>query len=327
MTGRAYGIAMLAASLAAASIAGPGLAPAAPKPGSGRAPKTAPPPEFDRDVLELFAADARSKLGPGAPGGKPPAAASNGGAATSADVGSAGGGGFAWSKLVAPATLEDEIKSLVTPTAEATKTPSTFKGGGNKTARINYSVIAALFGVAAQYDGDVRWKSDAVGLRALYARVAANCKVGTDNSFKEAKSRSDDLSELVRGNKIELPKAEAEAKWLEVTNRAPLMSRMGVEGYNPRLKSWTADKGEFSKNKEAIIKEAQILAAIAHIIQDESYEYADDETYLGLAKQLEDQSVEVAEAAKADDLARAQSAVGQVNQACSACHEGYRSGG
>src|SRR6185369_12192887 len=97
------------------------------------------------------------------------------------------GQGFAWSKLISPGTIEDEVKAQVMSTAAATNTPSEFKGGGNKTARNNYTDLALMFGVIAQYDGDVRWKKDAPGLRALYARVASNCKVGTDNSFKEAK--------------------------------------------------------------------------------------------------------------------------------------------
>ncbi|HTU24904.1 MAG TPA: hypothetical protein VMF30_05880, partial [Pirellulales bacterium] len=33
-----------------------------------------PPPKFDSDVLELFATDARTKIGPGQPGGTAPKA-------------------------------------------------------------------------------------------------------------------------------------------------------------------------------------------------------------------------------------------------------------
>lgn len=231
-----------------------------------------------------------------------------------------------WSKLVSATTIEDAIKGLVAGSAEVTRSPSGFKGGGNKQARQNYSVAAMLFGVIAQYDGDVRWKKDALELRTLYARAAANCKVGTDNSYKEAKMRSDDLAELVAGGKIELPKADAEAKWADVVNRPPLMARMGVEGYSQPLKAWTADRGEFSKNRAQLVKEAELVAVIARVIQDPSFEYGDDETYSEYARELEQQAREIVEAVQADSFQRAQAAAGRLNQACNTCHDGYRGG-
>jgi hypothetical protein len=292
--------------------------------------KTAPPPKFSDDVVATFFKDAREKLGPGQPGGAIPTAPAPGApsAGEDADSGaSVAGGDSAWSKLIAASTIEDEVKAQAGPLAEVTKTPSVFKGGGNHPARVHFTELAMLFGIISQYEGDVRWKKDAGGLREIFRRAGANCKVGTENSYKEAHQRSDDLAQVITGAKTELPKPDPDAKWVEVANRAPLMVRMGKEGYSPRIKAWTSDKGEFSKNRNALLEEAQIVAAIAHLIQDSSYEFADDETYLGYAKELEKQALEIAEAAKAGIFERAQSAAGQLNKACSTCHEGYRSGG
>jgi len=289
---------------------------------------TAPPPKWNDKVVGAFFADARDKLGPGQPGAPaavagPAAPADDGGEAEA----TATGGGFAWSKLISPATIEDLIKAQVAPLEEQTKTPAVFKGGGNHHARVNFSLVAMLFAVIQQFDGDVRWKKDAVGFRAVFGRAGVNCKVGTDNSFKEAKTRSEELAEIVKGSKIEVPKAEPEFKWSELVNRPPLMTRMGKEGYNVAAKTWTSDKGEFTKNKDDLLREAQLLAVIGRVIQHESYEFGDDEDYVNLAKELEQQSIELAEAVKASDLERAQSAAGKINKACSVCHEGYRSGG
>jgi hypothetical protein len=131
----------------------------------------------------------------------------------------------------------------------------------------------------------------------------------------------------VTGGKVELPKPDPDTKWYEVANRPPLMQRMGKEGYDPKIKAWTSDRGEFSKNRNALLEEAQIVAVIAHIIQDPSYDDGDDETYLGYAKKLETQALEIAEAVKGDAFERAQTAAGQLNKTCSTCHEEYRSGG
>ena len=290
--------------------------------------KTAPPPKFTDDVRSTFFDDAREKLGPGQPGGVVASAVPKaGGPGDEGEAASAPSGDAAWSKIIAASTLEDEIKAQTTSLAEVTKTPSVFKGGGNHVARVHYTELAMLFGVVSQYDGDVRWKKDALGLRDIFRRAGVNCKVGTDNSYKEAHQRSDDLAQLITGGKIEMAKPDPDAKWADVANRPPLMQRMGKEGYDPKIKAWTSDKGEFSKNRNALLEEAQIVAVIAHLIQDPSYEFADDSTYLEYAKDLEKQALEIVEAVKGDDLARAQKAAGQLNKACSACHEGYRSGG
>jgi cytochrome c556 len=290
---------------------------------------TAPPPKWTDKVTSAFFSDAREKLGPGQPG---LATVSAGPAAAAGDdpgLADAGPtvGGFAWSKLMSSATVEDLIKAQVAPLEEQTKTPSVFKGGGNHHARVNFSLLAMMFGLVQQFDADVRWKKDAVGLRSMFGRAGVNCKVGTDNSFKEAKTRTEQLAELVKGGKIEVPKVEPEFQWAETVNRPPLMTRMGKEGLNVAAKTWTSDKGEFNKNQAALLKEAELLSVIGHVIQHESYEFADDEGYLNSAKELEQRAIELAEAVRAKEFERAQSAAGKVNKACSACHEGYRSGG
>lgn len=290
--------------------------------------KTAPPPKFKDDEVATFFDDALKHLGPGQPGAVVAAAVPSASGGPSEDAGGgAVAGNAGWSKLIAASTIEDEIKAQAGPLAEKTKTPSEFKSGGNTPARVAFTELALLFGIIAEYDGDVRWKKDAPGLREVYKHAAGNSKTGSDNSYKEAKQRTDDLAQLIGGGKVELPKPDPDAKWADIANRAPLMQRMGKEGYDPKIKAWTSDKGEFSKNRNALLEEAQIVAAIAHVIQDGSYEYGDDEDYLKYAKELEKQALELVEAIKGDSLERAQAAGGQLNKACSTCHEGYRGGG
>jgi hypothetical protein len=289
---------------------------------------TVPPPKFDKAVLDLFSADARDKIGPGKPGGGAPMApgvpASTGGVASpSGDTPAAAGGSYAWSKLISPESLEAEVKSLAKTTVEVVKTPNVFKSGGNKITQTNYTELALLFGVIAEYDGEVRWKKDAPGLKALYGRAGINSKVGTDNSFKEARTRSEDLLELINGGNIDIPKADPDATWQAVANRAPLMRRLKI-AQEERLSPWTGSKGDFTSRKDEVIREAQLMAAIAQVIKHESYEFADDSTYQGFLNDLQKQSVEVAEAAKSGNFDKAQSAMGLAAKACTDCHGGFR---
>jgi hypothetical protein len=202
---------------------------------------------------------------------------------------------------------------------------TSFKGGGYKEARKSFSLLATLFGVIAEYDGPVRWKPQAPGIRDLMARAGFNCKVGTDGSYTEAKLRKSDLEDLVRGGTIKVPGgAEPKAKWGKVSDRPPLMQRM-EQAHQQNLAVWTADAGEFKKNTDQILHEAQLLAMIAEVIQREGYEYSDDATYLGYARQMQAAALGVVEAAKEKNFEGARKATGQIGKACSKCHEGYRS--
>ncbi|OYV85156.1 MAG: hypothetical protein B7Z73_14130, partial [Planctomycetia bacterium 21-64-5] len=225
-------LSLLSACVAALAIIGPAAISMAAKTRSEKKPrtfKTAPPPKFTPEVTATFFDDARQKLGPGQPGGVIAAATPKPGGASDEGDAIAATGDAAWSKLIAASTLEDEVKAQKDSLAEVTKTPSVFKGGGNNVARVHYTELAMLFGVISQFDGEVRWKKDALGLREIFRRAGGNCKVGTDNSYKEAHQRSDDLAQLITGGKIELPKPDPDTKWSDVANRAPLMTRMGKE--------------------------------------------------------------------------------------------------
>jgi hypothetical protein len=289
---------------------------------------TLSPPKFDEKSRQFFFKDAREQLvgerGVAPAAGSTPA---NTPATAASDAGeNSGSGDFAWSALVSASTLEDEIKAQVSDVTTATKSPSEFKGGGYEVTRVSYTYLATLFNVISQYDSDVRFKKDAVGLAAMFSRAGFNSKVGTDNSFKEAKLRGENLKEIIGGGSAELPKAEAGAPWADVVNRSPLMKRMDTSSLQ-RLKPWTADKASFIKNKDAIIREAEVLAMLAHVIQDPSFEYADDETYLEQAINVQKQAQAVIEAAKSDNVDQAQSAVSQINKSCTNCHESFRGGG
>jgi cytochrome c556 len=93
------------------------------------------------------------------------------------------------------------------------------------------------------------------------------------------------------------------------------------EGLTPAL----ANAGEFKKNSDKILHEAQILAVLGEVITREGYEFADDDTYLGYARELRDHALEIIDAVKQKNYEAARKAGGQIDKACSSCHEGYRS--
>lgn len=292
--------------------------------------KRALPPKFDDRVRDAFFSDARAMLegarpnfgdrtGPGTTG-----ANTLGGPA---DSGSAptDSGAFAWSKIISADTLQDEIKGLQNEVKDNVKNPSDFKGNLFKRARDDFSILATAFAVIGQYDGDVRWKDQAVTARDLFGRAGMNCKVATDGSFGEAKERADDLATLIRGDTLPAnSNAEPKPNWAKLVNRPPLMHRLDL-AQTGRLAPWTANAAEFNKHLDAVLHEAEIVAMIAQVIQQEGFDYTDDKNYLGFARDMQTQALDIAAAAKSKNYDQARTAAGKLSQACNSCHASFRS--
>jgi len=284
--------------------------------------KEARPPKWSRDVRDTFFEDAREKL----EGPRPDYAAAThlDDLAVVSPAAEGRAGEFAWSKLISADALETEVKRLNQSVAGTVTSPSAFKGGDNEAARRDFSELAVLFAVTAQYDGDARWKDAAAGLRAAFSRAAADAKVGSDDSYREAVARKQDLADLVRGGRPQLPRAEAKvADWSQVAGRSPLMQRLNI-AHQERLTKWLANAATFRRNQSDIAHEAQVVAMLADVIHRESFEYWDDETFAEYAGALRDAATDVSAAAATHNFDQARAAIGRATKACADCHDGYR---
>jgi hypothetical protein len=283
-------------------------------------PKYARPPKFSPEVQKVFSDDPRKEL----QGERPDYERLQSGAAASATAaGGPAGAGFAWSKLIASDTLESEIKRLSSQLDKDITTPTAFKAGGNKLCRRDFSLLAALFAVAGQYDGDARWKEFAPGLRDQFAKAGYNSKAASDGSYNEARERKQQLAELIRGDRPQTPQGEASATWAHVSDRPPLMQRLNI-AQQERLTKWTADATAFKKNQSDVRHEAQLVATIAEIITREGFDYTDDAQYIGFAHDLRQAASDADAAAAKGEYDAARQAVNRAGKACTACHEAFR---
>jgi hypothetical protein len=294
--------------------------------------KRALPPKWDQRTLDKFLTDARQKLegdrpnfGDGAASKSPDGGTGSVSPSPGSNLNPTGPAGeFAWSKLISGDSLTDEIKSYQTALKDEVKNPSQFKGDGFKKARRDFSFLAVAFAVIAEYDGDVRWKAQALAARDLFARAGVNCKVATDQSYNDSKARAEDLAALVRGETLQAPpNLETKTQWPKVSNRPPLMNRLDLAQTN-RLAVWTANQGDFNKNADSIYREAQVVAMIAEVIQRDGYEFTDDNSYKGFAQEMQKHALEIAEAAKSKNFDQARKANGDLAKACSNCHGSFR---
>ena len=287
--------------------------------------RAAPPTQFDRAATGTFFDDAFATL----QGPRPVFSAGvHGPAATGAAVqsGATGpaSGGFRWSTIISEETLTDEVKDRKADVAAAVAKSSDFKGGGYDSAREAFSSIAVAFGVIAAYDQEIRWKKDAATARDLFARVGVNCKVGTDQSLAESKARLGDLESMLEGSSPE-GKADRDEdfRWSQVAARPALMSRLQTG--EELIGAGMASRGDFDRELDRILHDAEIVAVIGEVIQQPDFEYHDDDSYRGYAAAMRDAAVKVGDACRKKDYEAARAAASELKKSCDACHGDYRS--
>jgi len=293
---------------------------------------TAPPPKWDANIREIFFPDARQELGPGAPPSLPlagtpaplPVAPATTASVADAPPVAATASAENWSKLISPETIEDEVKSISQALGDLTQTAGKFKSGGYQEARVQLSVLAALFGIIADYDADVRWKEEAGRMWESIARAGKNSKAGSDTTYQETRARATELADLVRGGAAAAGESKQRDDWSAVADRRPLMTRLET-GQRDRLNPWTSSPQEFERHTPELLHEAELLAALSRIIQAKGYEYGDDDTYQEYARQLETALTRLTEATRASDHAGAQEAAAAASKSCDQCHGDFRS--
>ena len=296
---------------------------------SNRKPDRTKPPQFQTNEFSgVFFSDARSQL-QGSPSlGNPALGANTNNAdpamsdeANTPESEGAPKGSEVWKQLISGQTIEDLVKESKSRVDGVISTPAKFAGGGYGEARREFTLLGSLMGIIAQYPEEIRWKSSAPYARTVFARMAANCKVGTQQVFNEAKLRQQDLQDLLKGSKLS-GNAE-ETSWADTADRGPTMQLLEW-ALRENLAPNTSNEDNFKNNLDEVTKYAELIAAYAQILQQEGMTDADDQTYSQYAVAMLNAAKETIKAVKTKDAELARAAVGKIDQSCSKCHETYR---
>ncbi len=295
------------------------------------AERRAQPPSFAKDAYRgtFFesAAEAirgeRPLVGQGLTGSPRTEATAGGKAAatTPGDEPATADTGF--TKLISPATLEDEVKRVRLEFDGAVSTPAAFKAGDYQKARLHLTTLASLFAVIVEHQGEVRWKKDAAAARDLLARSAANCKSGSLQVFNETKLRRSDLEDLTSGSGLANREAEPQNDWSTIADRVPLM-QYAEQLLDGQLKPSSQNAEAVKADADKLRRAAELMAVVGQILRTEGLTDADDEAYAALCGELSSASQGVSLALDQEDAAAVGRAVGAIQQACNKCHENYR---
>jgi hypothetical protein len=227
-----------------------------------------------------------------------------------------------WDGLISAVSLEDEIKRRKLHYDSLVTQPGPFKSGGYQDARLDLMVMASLFAIISEYDGQVRWKEESAAARDLLARSAFNFNSGTNQIFNEAQARKNDLQDLISGSGLRGRKAEEGNDWATIADRSPLMEY--AESLTDQLSDATNSEDNFKQDPVAVRRPAELLAVLGRILVQEGMDQADDEDYAALSTAMTDASLSVRRGLELDDYDAVSKAIGDVTQSCDNCHAEYR---
>jgi hypothetical protein len=232
--------------------------------------------------------------------------------------------GSGWEELISATTIEDEIKAIKQLVDRDVTNPGEFRGRGYRECRQHFSIASMLFGIITEYEGDVRWKNTAAAARDVFARSAANAKVGSVQVYNEARVRKEDLDEILNGGTIAGPREPStDVTWGTLLDRSPLMMRLET-ALDGQIQPLTASASEVARHRDKLIHEAELMAAMAQVLVGEGMVDGDDSTYAEYADEMRAGSRQLIQGVRNNDYDQVRQGVGTISQSCSNCHESYR---
>jgi hypothetical protein len=289
--------------------------------------KRARPPRFDDDSYRsVFYDDVVSRLNgqrprigelrslPNRPAGT---------LATDPPEQSGGGDGDKWRALTDAVHLEDEVKRLVLRYDGLVTTPGRFRSGDFQEASDTLAMLATVFAVISEYEGEIRFQEDAAIARDLMARAVQGTSSGSSEAFAEAKQRKADLQDIVRGSGLNRSAPVEPNDWALITTRSALMEYLETTLDSP-LQSGTNNPDDFEDALDDLRRAAAMVAVVGQVLTEEGMDEADDPDYCELSLAMTRAALDLRAALQQQDAEAARLAVGQISQSCSDCHNQYR---
>ena len=226
----------------------------------------------------------------------------------------------AWHDILPAAVIETEMKAVRNFLNEKLRSVGTYNASVTMLPAAA-ALGAALAVMAANHEGDISWKDDALWLRDLAAGMNETpLQRGAKDQRRLLRLFEDMADILNRSRPAGLPDPQ-DADPADVADMRLLMQRM--ETAEQRLRT-DVSRESIGRSREQIHHETWLLSGLMALLSTESYGYADDPDFLGHATKLRTACDGMRTAADAGDFDTYQVHLSAAAAACQACHRDYR---
>lgn len=228
-----------------------------------------------------------------------------------------------WSDFISRSSIEDEIKILHRGLQKSITTPSAFNSKFSE-VRQQFDILAMLFAIIHEYDQEVRWKTFAGSFQKQLVDASAKIRTPSKPTFQLAKTTRDDLGQLIRGGGIEVDQDIKERlNWSDVVQRGPIMDQLDLL-VGEFLKPAISNQEEFESKKDGLLRNANIVSAMARALTMDGLDDAEDDGYVQLANRMGSAARQLIEATQNNEFDAASTAVNRIEQSCVDCHSEWR---
>ncbi len=90
------------------------------------------------------------------------------------------------------------------------------------------------------------------------------------------------------------------------------------------LAKGVASSGELQRQSASLVREAELVAAMAHVLHQEGMADAADDDYAAFCREMQQAAHDLTLALKQEQIEAARQAHGEIKKHCVSCHEAYR---
>lgn len=183
--------------------------------------------------------------------------------------------------------------------------------------------LAVMAGIAEQHPAEITWKDDAKYIRNLAGKMNAETLLPSKKVQGELQVLFENIvSTLDRSRPADLEEPPEDQAFPDVAEMSHLMTRMEIA--QKKLQTEASSEAAFGSKQDMIRHEVSILGTMAHVATLEGYGYADDEEFLGYAKNVVDAARSARDALDTGDFGTYELSLSKISTNCQSCHSVYR---
>ncbi|QDU15174.1 hypothetical protein CA11_29940 [Gimesia maris] len=239
-----------------------------------------------------------------------------------ADTPAAASGGADWKTIIPMPVLDSLVKDIRNRLTKNMQSVGTYNTTYLELPTFT-STLATLAGIASEHPDEIGWKKNAKYLRDLSAGISSKQLMRGAKSYREIQIPYEQMIVIMNGSlPAGVPDSKDKIPFSDVASMGDLMKRIDIA--SKWLKSNVGNADALKSEKEKVIEEAHLLAAIAKVITTEGYGYVDDNGFLGHANPMQEASLQMVQAAKDDNFPEFDKGLTRVYKACTECHSEYK---
>lgn len=233
----------------------------------------------------------------------------------------AAGGATAWADFISIDILQAETKKVRNELTSWMKGPGDFN---KKVKEIGWdaALLAGLAGIAIEHSEAASWKANAHYIRDFSSELS-NAAVEPRKEYYDKSKVAYEKLAAVFGGSIPADAGEVVPKrpFHETADRTGLMKR--IHNGNEWLRLNINNEAKLKSEKETVLHEAALVAALGKIIAMDGYGGTDEEEYQKYANNLIDGAKAAAVAANDQSFPKFTEAINKIAKSCTECHPKY----